>query len=279
MKRILITGANSYIGTSVEKYLTQWPEEYQVDTIDMRGDAWREKSFAGYDSVFHVAGIAHTKQTKENEALFFQVNRNLAIDVAKKAKSEGVLHFIFLSSMSVYGMSIGIIGKDKTPAPKNAYGKSKLEAEEAIQAMLDNSFKVAVLRPPMVYGKGCKGNYQQLSYFARTFPVFPNIQNKRSMLFIGNLVDFIKECVDLGSAGLFFPQNRQYVSTSDMVKKIASAHQRSIYLTKFFNPFIKLLPFKLLKKVFCDLYYTTDIAPGVGEFSFEESILLTERCD
>ena len=128
MKKILITGANSYIGTSFEKYLKEnYPDEYIVDTVDMIDGSWREKSFAGYDSVFHVAGIAHQKETKKNAHLYYEVNRDLAVETAKKAKSEGVKQFIFLSSMSVYGMDTGVITKETKPNPKSNYGKSKFQ--------------------------------------------------------------------------------------------------------------------------------------------------------
>lgn len=158
MKKILITGANSYIGTSFEKYVSQWPEKYEIDTVDMIDGSWREKSFAGYDAVFHVAGIAHRKETKENEHLYYEVNRDLAIETARKAKQDGVPQFIFLSSMSVYGKNTGIITQETPIVPKSDYGKSKAEAEKGIEVLQDANFNVAILRPPMIYGKGCKGN-------------------------------------------------------------------------------------------------------------------------
>lgn len=159
MKRILITGANSYIGTSFEKWLSQWPDKYTVDTIDMIDGKWRKESFAGYDVVFHVAGIAHIRETKKNRDLYYKVNRDLAYETAKKAKAEGVNQFIFISSMSVYGVDNGVINKNTPLNPKSNYGKSKLQAEKLIKPLCDDNFKVAILRPPMVYGKGCKGNY------------------------------------------------------------------------------------------------------------------------
>ena len=198
MKNILITGANSYVGTSFEKWLSQWPDKYHVDTIDMIDGSWREKSFAGYDAVFHVAGIAHRKETKQNAHLYYEVNRDLAIETAKKAKAEGVSQFIFMSSMSVYGMETGVITKDTVPNPKSHYGKSKLEAEYGVTALADDSFHVAVLRPPMIYGKGCKGNYQRLRSFVLKYKVFPNITNKRSVVHIDNLITYVQKCLDSG---------------------------------------------------------------------------------
>ena len=68
MKKILITGAGSYIGGSVEGYLARWPEDYQVDTLSVRGEEWKNTSFQGYDAVLHVAGIVHQKKTKDDPA-------------------------------------------------------------------------------------------------------------------------------------------------------------------------------------------------------------------
>lgn len=265
MKRILITGANSYIGTSFEKYMAQWPDEYQVDTIDMVDGSWREKSFAGYDSVFHVAGIAHQdsgKITEERKQLYYKVNTDLTIETAKKAKAEGVGQFIFMSSIIVYGASAKmgekkVITKDTVPAPVGAYGDSKLQAELGIQPLNDESFKVCILRPPMIYGPGCKGNYPMLEKAALNLPFFPDIKNERSMLHIDLLCSYLKNVIEKKSAGIHFPQNPEYVCTSKMVQEIAERNGRSIKLIKAFNPAIKLLSGKLstIDKVFGNLTY------------------------
>lgn len=265
MKRILITGANSYIGTSLEKYLTRWPEEYQVDTIDMRGDAWREKSFSGYDSVFHVAGIAHQdsgKITEERKKLYYKVNTDLTIETAKKAKAEGVRQFIFMSSIIVYGASakIGekkVITRDTEPAPVGAYGDSKLQAERGIESLGSDSFRVCVLRPPMIYGPESKGNYPLLEKAALKLPFFPDIENERSMLHIDILCSYVKQLFDEQCSGVYFPQNPEYVCTSRMVQEIARKNGKRIYMTKLFNPILRLLSGKwgLVDKVFGNLTY------------------------
>ena len=111
MKKILITGAGSYIGTAFQRYLAQWPERYAVDTVDMIGDAWRQTDFSGYDAVFHVAGIAHSDNGKisaEKEKLYYAVNTDLTVETAQKAKAAGVGQFIFMSSAIVYGDSAPI---------------------------------------------------------------------------------------------------------------------------------------------------------------------------
>lgn len=265
MKRILITGANSYIGTSVGKYLSQWPEAYHVDTIDMVDGSWSRKSFEGYDSVFHVAGIAHQdsgKITEERKQLYYKVNTGLTIETAKKAKAEGVGQFIFMSSIIVYGTSAKmgekkVITRDTVPAPVGAYGDSKLQAELGIQPLNDDKFKVCILRPPMIYGPGSKGNYPLLEKAALKLPVFPNIENERSMLHIDGLCAYIKGMLDTQVSGIHFPQNPEYICTSQMVKEIAEAHGKRIRLTKLFNPLLRLLSGKLtyVDKVFGNLVY------------------------
>lgn len=268
MKKILITGANSYIGTSFATYMAQWPQEYQVDTIDMIDGSWREKSFAGYDSLFHVAGIAHISTRKldsQSRERYWKVNALLPVEVVQKAKAEGVGQFIFLSSMSVYGEHGSIkkpvvITKDTKPAPRDIYGESKLAAEEVVRSLQADDFAVCVLRPPMIYGPGCKGNYQTLVKGALKLPFFPDIENERSMLHIDTLCAFVKDLLDRNAAGLFFPQDAQYACTSRMVERIARDNGRNIRLTELFNPILRLLSGKVgvVDKVFGGLVYARD---------------------
>lgn len=275
MKKIVITGADSYIGNSVRDYLLKEPEKYSVDVIDTRDHNPKAADFLGYDAVFNVAGIAHIKETPENRGLYFKVNRDLSISIAKAAKAAGVKQLILLSTMSVYGKTTGHITKKTRVSPANAYGLSKAQADRAIAKLRDKDFRFACLRPPMVYGKGCKGNYQSLRKFAMKSPIFPNYRNRRSMIFIGNLCEFVKNTIDNGSDGLFFPQNSEYVNTSNMVKQIAADHNKKLILTKWFNLLLSVLPFTVIKKVFGDLTY--EPVDRVYKYGFIESIHLTER--
>lgn len=277
LKKILITGANSYIGTSLEKWLLQWPSEYSVDTVDMVDGTWKEKDFSVYDVVFHVAGIAHIKETKENAALYYKVNRDLVYEAAQKAKHDSIKQFIFLSSMSVYGMETGVINKDTVPRPKTNYGKSKLQAEELIASLESESFKIAVLRPPMIYGNGCKGNYPRLAKLALILPVFPDLKNQRSMIFIDNLCEFVRMLIDDFSNGLFLPQNEEYVCTSEMVRLIAESHGKKILMTKLFNPFLRLQKIGIVNNVFGNLVYKMSIGSNIDFVPFSDSIIRTEN--
>ncbi|HEM3688426.1 TPA: NAD-dependent epimerase/dehydratase family protein [Streptococcus suis] len=279
MKNILITGKNSYIGTSLENWLMRDPDKYKVDTVDMKDGSWKEKDFSLYDVVFHVAGIAHIKETSDNQELYYKVNRDLAYETAQKAKQEGVEQFIFLSSMSVYGIEQGVIDKNTPLTPNSAYGKSKIEAEELINKLQDDSFTVSTLRPPMVYGKGCRGNYPRLANLALKAPIFPKVDNKRSMIYIDNLSESVKQLIDNGSGGLFFPQNAEYVNTSEMVRLIADAHGKRVRMTKSFNPLLSLLNVSTVNKVFGDLVYDMSMSDYVSDYrvcGFKESINKTE---
>lgn len=284
MKKILITGKNSYIGTSLENWLAKEPENYQVDTVDTRDGIWKEKDFSTYDVIFHVAGIAHVSTDPKMEDLYYKVNRDLTVDIAKKAKAEDVKQFIFMSSIIVYGDSTSskrVIKRDTVPTPSNFYGDSKLQAEEGLKPLEDNNFKIVVVRPPMIYGKGSKGNYPRLSKLAQKTPAFPNINNQRSMLHIDNLSQFLKFMIDNEESGLFYPQNKEYVRTSDLVGKIAKYHNKKIWMTRLFNPFIRLL-FKVntINKLFGNLTYDQKLSHYKENYqirNLEESVKLTEQ--
>ena len=286
MKRILITGANSYIGTSFETWVAQWPEDYQVETVGTRDGEWKKLDFSQYDTIFHVAGIAHQDAKADQEELYYKVNRDLTIEVAKKAKSEGVKQFIFMSSMIVYGASskIGetkVITRDTVPDPINFYGNSKLQAEQGILPLQSQGFNVVVIRPPMIYGKDSKGNYPLLAKFAKITPIFPDIDNKRSMLHIDNLSELIRLLISKNEHGIFFPQNKEYVKTSEMVRTIADVSGKKIKLVKTFNPILYLLSNKigLINKVFGDLSYDMSLSDLKHDYrirDLKKSIISTE---
>jgi UDP-glucose 4-epimerase len=289
--KILITGANSYIGTSFANYLAQ-PEfagKYQVDTLDMIGDAWRRHDFSQYDTVYHVAGIAHSDNGKisdERAKLYYAVNTDLTVECAKKAKDAGVKQFIFMSSAIVYGDSAPI-GKEKlitrdTPVnPANCYGDSKVQAENGLRPLDCDTFKVVILRPPMIFGKGSKGNYPLLSKLAHKLPAFPKVENKRSMLYIGNLVEFVRLMIENGERGTFWPQNPQYSNTSEVISLIAKAHNKRCVLIPGFSWALKLMSHAtgLVNKAFGNLAYDQSMSvykDSYQKYSLQEAIERTE---
>lgn len=272
MKRILITGANSYIGTSFENWMKQFGDEYQIDTLDMHGELWKEKDFSLYDSVFHVAGIAHadvSKVSEETKQLYYKVNCDLAVETAQKYKNDlngRIGQFIYMSSIIIYGEETNInkkrvITPETEPNPSSFYGDSKWQAEKRLTLLQNENFQLAIIRPPMIYGEGSKGNYQQLVKIANKLPIFPNIKNERSMLSIIRLCEFIKLRVDNSDSGIFFPQDENYVRTSYMVRDLALANGKKIYLFSWLNWSIYLLGYfpgrigKLVNKAFGNLIY------------------------
>lgn len=289
MKRILITGINSYLGGRFRQYMEQFPD-YATVSISMRNGSWRGEDFTGFDVVYHVAGLAHSDNGRispEKAQKYYEINTDLTKELAKKAKREGVKQFIFMSSAIVYGDSAPIgrrrrIDRSTVCTPANCYGDSKLQAELGLRRLEDKNFRVVVLRPPMIYGPGCKGNYPVLSLFAQRLPVFPYVDNERSMLFVDNLMAFVKLMIDNEESGTFFPQNAEYSNTSELVRMIAEAHGKKLILVRGFTWALKFLGFftALVDKAFGSLSYDMPMSeyPG-GEYrlySLEESIRITE---
>lgn len=282
MKKILITGANSYIGTSFDRWVGQYPDKYTVETVDMIDGTWREKSFAGYDTVLHLAGIAHVDAKADMRAQYYKVNCDLAVETARKAKADGVGQFIFMSSIILYGTDHGVIQGDTVPNPKNFYGDSKLQADLQLHALQGDGFRVVSIRPPMIYGKGSKGNYPRLAGLALKTPVFPRVDNQRSMLYIDNLCEFIRLMAEHEESGIFYPQNREYVNTFALVREIAKVHGKRVRGVRLLNPVLGLLAKRVnvCNKLFGNLVYEKsmsdymDFAYCVTDFA--ESIRKTE---
>jgi nucleoside-diphosphate-sugar epimerase len=219
------------------------------------------------------------------EELYYRINRDLTIKTAEKAKKNGVKQFIFMSSIIVYGDSScnkKLISKDTIPNPSNFYGNSKLQAEKGIKLLNDHNFKVVIIRSPMVYGKGSKGNFPRLSKVAQKLHIFPDVDNERSLIHIDNLCEFIKLMIDNEEDGLYFPQNKEYVKISEVVRLLAEAHGKKILMTKAFNPIIKAMcpKFRIISKVFGNLAYEKSISDYKQDYrirDFYESIKLTEN--
>ena len=284
MKKILITGANSYIGTSFENYIKKF-EGYSVNTVDMVDGTWRNMDFSGYDAVFHVAGIAHSDTSNppdEVKKKYYKVNTDLTIETAAKAKADGVRQFVFMSSMIVFGSKNECVTRDTTPHPDNFYGDSKLKADIGIHKLEEENFKVVSLRPPMIYGKGSKGNYPRLAKLAVRTPIFPDFPNKRSMLYIENLCEFVRLIVDNEENGYFYPQNDEYVNTSNLVRQIAAVHNKKIKFVKCFNAVILSAVHSniTIRKVFGNLYYDKSMSKYKSKYNicnFLESTSRTEN--
>ena len=257
MKRILITGAHSFIGTNLETYLGRFPDRYETETLSMHGHTPDEYDFHGADAVVHVAAIVHQKNTKKLQPLYDSVNRELTLALTEKAKREGVKQFVFFSSIGVYGKVEGVIDGETPLDPKTRYDRSKTEAEQGIIPLADETFCVTILRSPAVYGPGAKGNPAKLDRLARRLPVCPDFENRRCMISIDTLCELVGTLLDAPRSGIFFPQDRTPVSTSALIARSMEAEGKTPRRTKLFNPAIRALRFltRTGKKAFGDLLY------------------------
>lgn len=282
MKRILITGAGSYVGESVRKYmLATAPGEFEIDAVGTMNDEWRKADFAQYDVVYHVAGIAHVNADPKMEPLYYKVNRDLTIEVARVAKAAGVGQFIFMSSQIVFhesqSLKTEVLTKDTKENPNGFYGDSKLQAEKGLHELESDGFKVCILRPCMIYGPNAKGNFPRLARLATKVPVFPCWHNKRSMLYIDNLAEFVKQAVLRGLSGTFYPQNREQADTVEIIRFFANAAGHKVWITRLLNPFVWLGSFVLqpINKMFATYYYDPSMSRMDFDYQlvgFEESL-------
>lgn len=295
MKRILITGMNSFIGKSLVEYLenynTQSGEEtYQITGISQRRKDWLSMDFAGYDTILDVTGISRVDEKKvsyEQEEEYYEVNYKLAYMTAEKAKKEGVRQFIYLSSILVYGEpgQPEVITKDTKPAPANIYGKSKLLAEEKLKELNDLQFQVGIIRLPTVYGPYAENGYKLLSRWAGKLPLIPTIPAEKSMIYIENLCEFLRLLIEAEEGGVYFPQNATQTCVARILEEIRTVQGKKTYKCGIMDFGIKLLIRmpgrcgKLARKVFAGQAYEGSMSVALGDYQvvdFPESIRRTE---
>ena len=282
MTKVLITGAGSYVGESVRKYILETaPWQFEIDVVDTMGDNWKKADYTQYDVVFHVAGIAHVNTNPKMEALYYRVNRDLTIEVAKHAKAAGVAQFIFMSSQIVYhesqSLKAEVLTKETKENPNGFYGDSKLQAELGIKTLEDENFKVCILRPCMIYGPNAKGNFPRLAKLAVKVPLFPKWHNKRSMLYIDNMAEFVKQVILRELSGTFYPQNREQADTVEIILFFAKEAGHTVWITKLLNPFVWFGSFVLqpINKMFATYYYDPSMSKMDFDYqlvSFEDSL-------
>lgn len=282
--KVLIVGKKSYIGINLKKWLEQYPELFFVNSISSRDYLWKNEDFTQYHVVVNCAGIAHINHITEGmRDLFYSVNRDLPIELGKWAKNHGVKYFVNFSSMNVYGDYCNNITDRTKVNPRSFYGDSKLQGDLGLQKLEDENFHVAHVRPPFVYGKGCSGNYNVISKIAKKIQVFPTYRNKKSMIYIDNLCEFIRLLIKDEKSGIFTPQNKELVSTADLVDEIARANGKHVWFTGLFNwmiPFaIKI--FKPARKAFANDNYVLKLSDYYNNsyciVNFKQSISISEK--
>ncbi len=244
--KVLLTGMHSYLGESFLRYAHEYyADRLEIREVSLHGEDWKDEDWGQYDAVLHVAGIAHAdvgKATEEERENYYRINTDLAIAAALKARRDGVSQFVLLSSVILYGQrgSGEMITEQTVPSPDDFYGDSKWQADKGVRALETENFHPCVLRLPMVYGPGCKGNYKLLSKLAGFLPVLPGYHNRRSMLYVENLCEFLCRILLTGAGGIFFPQNKRFTDTAGMLRMIRSAHGKGSVYSKIFGGLVGL---------------------------------------
>jgi len=241
--KILVTGANGFIGKALCSYLENQHHSVVRAVRNAKDNTETEIGFinadtdwslplGGCDYVVHLAARVH-KKDQGNFDVYKQVNSDAAINLAMQANSCGVKRFIFISSVSIYGHERSQAYKEDDPHNAvSAYGKSKAHAEDALYAYCKNTnMEITILRPPMVYGPEVGANFLKLLNLVRTGAPLPfaGIHNKRSLLYIGNLIDAVEVCLTHQNAAnrTFNVSDLEDYSTEELVRQIASIMGKS----------------------------------------------------
>ena len=266
--KILITGKNSHIGNKIQTWLEHNNEDvFNVVQLDVVTDEWKTFDFHGFDTVIHVAAIVHQPQCKDWN-LYKRVNTNLPINIAKKAREEGVKKFIFFSTMAVFGIGKVLteeaINHETIPNPQDMYGKSKYMAEKELERLCTESFKVIIVRPPNVYGEnGARGYIITFANIIKRFPVIPlAFENvKQSMIYIDNLTELIRLLILKGGDGLYMPQDKEPVSTVYLISTIADALGKKIIKSVILGRLVKLFSFiPIINKAYGGVAYDVSLS-------------------
>jgi len=253
--RILITGKNSYIGNSFKNYLKDKPD-YKIQEISVRDDSWKSISFKGIDVIIHLAALVHKNSNKYSLKFYEKVNVELTSEIAKKAIYENVKKFVFLSSMAVFGKT-KVINSKSPLIPTTNYGITKLKAEMCLKSLqLNSKMNLTIIRPPMIYGEGAKGNPNLIEKISNFSSYFPDSLNKRSFLSINNLnLVLFNEINSIGNK-IIHPQDSKYFSTFDLFQYYRSQLNKNAFPLKRIGFFLKKLTFlSIINKIFGDLYY------------------------
>lgn len=284
-KKVMLVGIGGYVGGKFTEYIKKNYPNWQINAMDSRNGKWKEGDFHGYDAVYNVSGLAHANAHQGSEELYYQVNGQLPINVAKKAKEEGVPLFVQMSSQIVYGDMSGLgeekmITPETVPSESTVYGKSKIMAERGLQELVDGTFQVAIMRPPLIYSEYARDNFPRLVNFAKKMPIFPKLKNRQSMVYVDNLCELIRLIIDNNKGGIYYPQQECYIETSKIVADIAKAVGNHMWQTRIFNPALKVLSkmpqFGFIHKAFGSIAYDMEMSNHFdGSYrmvSYEESI-------
>lgn len=289
--KILIIGKNSYIGNHVDEWLTG--KGHEVTQLDVLIEDWRAYDYGAYDAIVHVAGIVHRPDCKDWE-LYKTVNADMPITIANSYKNLRRLRtlrglYVFFSTMGVYDVGKQLqpsVVDEKTPLlneSQSMYGKSKVMAEIGLAKLQDDNFKIAFVRPPSVYGKGCRGGYiTGFTNIARILPIIPQTYEnvRQSFIYIDNLSECVRVIVENGLSGVFCPQDDEIPNANRLLEVICKGIGKKYRASKFLGLCLRLVSFiPLVKKAYGGIEYsqTLSIIPGYNYqvVTFEEGIKRT----
>lgn len=219
MLTVAVTGANGFVGQRFMKYKT---ERYRLIPVSLRDVKPESINLKDADVVVHLAGKAHD-MSLQDEQVYMNINYELTKALANHALRSGVKHFIYVSSVKVYGEGGDeALNENSDCHPEDPYGKSKLKAEQYLQSIQNDSFVVSIVRPPVVYGPGVKGNIIRLLAAVDKGSMLPlgNTRNRRTMVFLDNLIELIHRIIDNRAAGIFVAGDRQPLSTDGLIRII-----------------------------------------------------------
>lgn len=277
---ILIVGASGFIGQAV--VTSEEFSDYSFTCASLRKTSVSAIDFNNITSVFYCAGVTQVKKS-ESKDLLTKVNCTLAEQLAKRAKDSGVGYFLYLSSTKIFGddPTIEVYYPETDPQPTDDYGRSKQAGEKALSSLSDNSFKVCIIRPAAVYGENAKGNLLSLvKLIEKGFPLpFKGIDNKRSMIYLGNLVSLMSNLYKNKTSGVFTAVDLSTVSTSHIANTIKK--ELGVDTPYFQAPTILLTLLKKIKgavhhKLFGSQYYVVDakynLINFIPPYTFEQGV-------
>jgi len=265
--KLLLTGSSGFIGSYFQ---SNYGDKYDISTFSFQNDNFHKLDLNQVNTIIHLSALVHQMGgADENE--YKRINVDNTIALAQKAKQNGVKQFIFMSSVKVYGEESNIPYTETTRCePQDDYGRSKLKAEKYLLSMQDDNFTVSILRTPIVYGAGVKANIQNLIKLVRKVPILPfgGIDNRRSMVYIGNLCQLIHKLCKTKISGVFLAGDDRPVTTTEFIELIAKELGRTVHFVKipFFEPLLKSFKPSFHKRLYESLEINNSVTKEILNF-------------
>ncbi|MBS9782786.1 MAG: NAD-dependent epimerase/dehydratase family protein [Arcobacter sp.] len=251
--KILLTGSSGYLGSSFMKWAYG---KYEFEKFSLISQNIEDINFCNISVVLHCAALVHQKEQHDYKK-YHRINVDYPVRLAKLAKQNGIEHFIFISTIAVYGDEEEKLDENTTCNPNTFYGKSKFEAENQLLKLNDDKFKVSIIRPPMVYGKNAPGNIDSLLKLVKKISIIPfgKIINKRSFVYVGNLCYLVDEVIQQKKSGIFLASDDEFLSTTRLIELMIKKLDKKKYLIKipFFESLLKLLKPSFHKRLYGSL--------------------------